>query len=544
MMRVLILMLSTFVSGGTNRVTTTCTAEACLTLHLEEERFEQAHQICVENGGNLVTMRNHNELEIVKSALLASGERSVRHSKLWIGLELVKGNCTNFNAYLHGYKWTSEPTVSKYSNWKKSPSRTCTEKRCVSVSLVDGLKWTDGTCRDSAFYMCTFLSKGMCKPIAFDKPGDVNYSLPFLTKPLNQNDGLAMLPHGTLAEIQCNGSEDGVTFTSLCDNKNGPFDWTTPGRFCARDKISCKHKNGGCDHLCLETNAAGVRCECREGYYLTDDRVSCVLRINCENSPCKSKCVSTSTGFSCACPDGFRLARDNISCVDIDECLQSICGEHKCRNNPGSYFCECKPGFGLLAGKCEDVDECTEFRCDQGCLNSEGSFSCYCHAGYSSSSDESGTCIDIDECVNKPCEDICFNTLGSYKCSCRQNFTLAENGISCVPTPTSQNHEEALITELDQLADAHGPSTINPLSHNETNTKTESTKRSESFLGLSWILMCVLGSVIPLLLLIVLTSVFVIYRWKRSKKAIKKNATADNYCWVSSGLEHQEKEQR
>lgn len=547
MMRVLIVMLSCFVAGGTDRVSTTCTAEACLTLHLEEKRTEKASEDCINNGGNLVTMRNENELQSIKSALLAAEEFDI-NAKLWIGLELQKTHCTDFTEELHGFRWTSEPADSKYSNWKKKPLSTCTENRCVSISLADGLRWSDGSCRDSAFYMCKFLFKGMCKPIVLENPGDVKYSVPFLFKPLSPNERLAMLPHGTLAEIQCGGTEDAEHFVSVCNNKNGPFGWTNSERFCARNK-SCKRKNGGCDHRCFETAGAGVRCECREGYYLMDDQVSCALRNNCENSPCESKCIPTAAGFSCACAEGFNLAEDSVSCVDIDECKQRTCGEHRCHNTPGSYFCECKPGFRLVAGKCEDVDECTDLRCQQGCLNSQGSFSCYCHAGYSSSLNDSRICTDIDECIRRPCEDICLNTLGSFKCSCRENFILAKNGISCVPDPTekpqstpSSDHREAFITKLSQLPVTFGPTTVNPPPL--TNTKTDSSKRKESFLGSSWILACVLGSVIPLTVGFVVMSVFVVYRWKRSRKAALKNATADNYCWVSSGLDNEQKRKK
>ncbi|KAL0170499.1 hypothetical protein M9458_035095, partial [Cirrhinus mrigala] len=128
-MRVLILMLCCFVAGGTDRVITTCTAEACLTLHLEEKHFEKASEGCINNGGNLVTMRNENELQSIKSVLsAAAGENDIRNSKVWIGLELLKSNCTDFTKELRGFRWTSEPTDSKYSYWNKKPLSTCTEK--------------------------------------------------------------------------------------------------------------------------------------------------------------------------------------------------------------------------------------------------------------------------------------------------------------------------------------------------------------------------------------------------------------------------------
>lgn len=549
-MRVLILIFSSFlIVDGTSRVSTTCTAEACLTLHLEEEHFEKASKNCINNGGKLVTMRNDNELQSVKSAFLAAaaeeGEKErVFSSKLWIGLSLQKKRCTDSTEELHGFRWTSEPEDSQYSYWKKKPLRTCTEKRCVSISLADDLRWTDGSCRDRAFYMCRFLSKGMCRPIVLEERSEVKYNLPFLSEPLTLNERLVMIPHGTWAEVQCVGSE--IPIISFCSNQDGPFDWTNSERFCAPDKRSCELKNGGCEHLCSETAGGGVRCECREGYHLIDDKVSCAAKDSCENSPCEFKCVPTATGYSCACAEGFRLAGDNVSCDDINECREGICGEHKCHNTPGSYHCDCHSGFRLVAGKCEDVDECTESRCAQGCLNSQGSFSCYCHTGFILLSDDRGICIDVDECIlGKPCEDICTNTFGSFECSCRGNFTLAYNGISCVPKPTerpqiSPENRESIITNLTRLPDGFGLTTVNPVSLNKTNTKTDSIK-SRTFLGISWIFVCVLGSAVPLLVLIVLTSAFVIYRWRRSRKDTLKNATADNYCWVSSGLDTDQK---
>ncbi|XP_073783873.1 complement component C1q receptor isoform X2 [Danio rerio] len=365
MMRVLIVMFSSFlIVGGTSRVSTTCTAEACLTLHLEKEHFEKASKNCIDNGGKLVTMRNDDELQSVKSAVLAAaaeGEKErVFSSKLWIGLSLQKRRCTDSTEELHGFRWTSEPEDSQYSYWKKKPLRTCTEKRCVSISLADDLRWTDGSCRDRAFYMCKFLSKGMCRPIVLEEQSEIKYNLPFLSEPLTLDERLVMIPHGTWAEVQCVGSE--MPIISFCSNQDGPFDWTNSERFCAPEKRSCELKNGGCEQLCSVTAGGGVRCECREGYHLMDDKVSCAAKDNCENLPCEFKCLPTATGYSCACAEGFRLSGDNISCVDINECSEEICGDHWCQNTPGSYRCDCHPGFKLVAGKCEDVDECTELK--------------------------------------------------------------------------------------------------------------------------------------------------------------------------------------
>uniref|UniRef100_A0A8C2JWL6 Uncharacterized protein n=1 Tax=Cyprinus carpio TaxID=7962 RepID=A0A8C2JWL6_CYPCA len=391
-----------------------------LTLHLEEKRFEKASEVCINNHYQLTIMA----AICIKSAFLAAEEFNILNSKFWIGLALQKIHCTDFTEDLHSFRWTSEQTDSKYSNWKNKP-----------FSTYD-LMWSDGSCRDSAFYMCRFIFKGMCKPKVLEKPGDVKYKV---------------RSYLNLAEIQCGGSEDAEYIFSVCDNKNCLFGWTNL-KFFALNKTSTNN------HLCFETAGAGVSCEYHEGYYLMDDKVSCALRNNCENSPCESKCIPTATGFSCACAEGFHLAEDSISCVDIDECQQRrpTCGVHRCHNTPGSYFCECNPSFRLVTGKCEDVNECNELICQQGCLNSQGSFSCYCHACYSSSLNDSGICVDIDECISRLCEDICVNTLGSLKCCCRENFIFGKNGISCVLDPTekpqnspSSDHREVFITKLN-----------------------------------------------------------------------------------------------
>lgn len=53
----------------------------------------------------------------------------------------------------------------------------------------------------------------------------------------------------------------------------------------------------------------------------------------------------------------------------------------------------------------------------------------------------------------------------------------------------------------------------------------------------SKVIICILGSVIPLLLLVALTLSIAIFRCSRSKKEAKKNTSTDGYCWVSSGLD-------
>ena len=104
----------------------------------------------------------------------------------------------------------------------------------------------------------------------------------------------------------------------------------------------------------------------------------------------------------------------------------------------GLPVCYCSPGFEMVGGHCEDVDECLEDNggCDEECVNRPGSYLCSCPGGYELGED-SHSCVDTNECVSNnghgPCQDYCVNTEGSYYCSCDslQGSQLASDGHSC-----------------------------------------------------------------------------------------------------------------
>jgi len=90
-----------------------------------------------------------------------------------------------------------------------------------------------------------------------------------------------------------------------------------------------------------------------------------------------------------------------ISFPDIDECYENpkICLNGKCRNTPGSYICECQPGYTVSPDGtfCTDINECEKRPglCRNGkCANTEGSFKCLCDSGYRLSPDRQN-CIGI-----------------------------------------------------------------------------------------------------------------------------------------------------
>lgn len=128
----------------------------------------------------------------------------------------------------------------------------------------------------------------------------------------------------------------------------------------------------------------------------------------------------------------------------------------RCENTPGSYTCQCLPGFVESSDRtfCSDMDECATTglyhtlyclsftdsfaflgMCDHGkCINMEGSFRCVCDPGYRLGSD-GRHCFDIDECISNPCQfGTCYNTPGSFRCECHSGFSLGSDGRSCLDT--------------------------------------------------------------------------------------------------------------
>ncbi|MGH0176923.1 UNVERIFIED_CONTAM: hypothetical protein FKN15_073883 [Acipenser sinensis] len=135
------------------------------------------------------------------------------------------------------------------------------------------------------------------------------------------------------------------------------------------------------------------------------------------------------------CPQGYEPSQRD-TCLDIDECRYRYC-QHSCVNSPGSFACQCEPGFQLAGNNrsCVDIDECERDLHDcqpsQQCTNTPGSFTCTCPDGYRKISSE---CVDIDECRYRYCQHSCVNSPGSFACQCEPGFQLAGNNRSCVGT--------------------------------------------------------------------------------------------------------------
>ncbi|XP_057695307.1 latent-transforming growth factor beta-binding protein 4-like [Corythoichthys intestinalis] len=140
------------------------------------------------------------------------------------------------------------------------------------------------------------------------------------------------------------------------------------------------------------------------------------------------ECVKSPGGYRCLCPPGYKTDARKTSCQDVDECEDPlVCPGEECVNGLGSYRCvSCRPGFGLLNGRCADIDECIRALCSNGrCENTPGSFRCICRHGYKL---RNNTCADVDECADpSQCPgQMCVNSAGSYRCvSCRPGYVLS-----------------------------------------------------------------------------------------------------------------------
>ncbi|XP_002135356.3 fibrillin-1 isoform X1 [Drosophila pseudoobscura] len=258
----------------------------------------------------------------------------------------------------------------------------------------------------------------------------------------------------------CVPSEDNSSFSCLC-----PPGYTSEV-FSCQDIDECAEESHLCSHSCLNTDG-GYQCLCPVGLTLVEE-FTCVAEDLCEvnNNGCEQICL-TARGGACSCRDGFRLGADGKGCQDVDECQVENGGcQQVCRNLPGSYGCECSPGYELLRleglrGYCFDIDECARemHKCheDMLCENLNGSYTCLCPAGYAlgldnhiitstsssessstsspndSSSSEPSPCLDIDECslANGNCSHFCLNLPGRFQCACPLGYALAEDGRTC-----------------------------------------------------------------------------------------------------------------
>uniref|UniRef100_A0A7N4PSK5 Signal peptide, CUB domain and EGF like domain containing 2 n=1 Tax=Sarcophilus harrisii TaxID=9305 RepID=A0A7N4PSK5_SARHA len=233
----------------------------------------------------------------------------------------------------------------------------------------------------------------------------------------------------------------------------------------AEEGLSCLNKDHGCGHLCKETLEGGVTCDCRLGFALAKNQRDCILTCNHGNGGCQHICVDTDEGPECSCHPKYRLHTDGKSCLEKEEStlelmknnvtspiadvdkrvkrrlLMETCAvnnggcDRTCKDTSTGVHCSCPMGFTLqFDGKtCKDIDECSfERTCDHTCINHPGTFECACNKGYTLYGFTH--CGDTNECSinNGGCQQTCVNTLGSYECQCPSGHQLHWNKKDCV----------------------------------------------------------------------------------------------------------------
>ncbi|XP_035675781.1 signal peptide, CUB and EGF-like domain-containing protein 3 [Branchiostoma floridae] len=145
-----------------------------------------------------------------------------------------------------------------------------------------------------------------------------------------------------------------------------------------------------CPYATYQDEPAQTECKpCKEGTTTpgmsarNSTECQAFAECNCGIHPCK---LTDSAGYVCDCLDGYQ-EEDNageLLCKDIDECMQpDICPNAACYNRPGTYSCQCLPGFE--EPNCIDIDECQYVGfCPNNsqCTNTPGSYNCTCLPGH------------------------------------------------------------------------------------------------------------------------------------------------------------------
>ncbi|XP_050356973.1 fibrillin-2-like [Nymphalis io] len=157
------------------------------------------------------------------------------------------------------------------------------------------------------------------------------------------------------------------------------------------------------------------------------------------NELCAHHCISVPGSYKCECNPGFMLMSDGRNCKEVtkNRCKPHNPCKHKCNDNGIEVKCSCRRGYQLMSdGKsCEDIDECTlnppVCLPNTQCFNIQGSYKCIpdkhpkinhekgqCPPGFAKNL-LNNACDDINECKlpSPPCPSyLCENTIGGYKC--------------------------------------------------------------------------------------------------------------------------------
>ncbi|XP_064617081.1 protein crumbs-like isoform X2 [Liolophura sinensis] len=197
------------------------------------------------------------------------------------------------------------------------------------------------------------------------------------------------------------------------------------GTYCETNIDECALVNGPCFNggVCVD-GVNQYTCNCSGTGY---EGETCVNEINeCLNSPCGvGTCRNQPGSFTCDCPEGYF----GTPCERVLACDSSPCQHNgACENQGAGYKCSC--ALGYTGTNCESaVDRCLNVTCEGEhviCESGVTSHRCICKPGYIGLP---GNCTEFNECASRPCHNgaTCVNRINGYECVCVRGF----NGTNC-----------------------------------------------------------------------------------------------------------------
>lgn len=299
----------------------------------------------------------------------------------------------------------------------------------------------------------------------------------------NSNSNLGKL--ATVLALRENGERLSICQTATNDSQNPVLNVVGQTAFpaCVRDthelRSSCALGHA-CDQNCVDLDNLFVLehvCTCDDGFELSGDGRSCFPSL-----ALRSPKTCQELGWPVVEEQGCCVEED-ITCVDMTKMNMYQAQEH-CVEKHGRLPTLQELQSGKLKG--HPVETCVSSSDYLWTMTSGGETrgkivssiqGDHYHQALDNDNKESHyvVCVadpDLDECTLRyhSCEDECINVEGSYTCVCSgENQTLAEDGMSCIPTPVDRSRHTCETLEWPYNQTQTQDPLICTLGHTSTN---------------------------------------------------------------------------